>query len=346
MGKNEKKSNNISTSILQHPDATLLLVDSIKKYFPIKGGFGRAHKWLKAVDGISFELKRDSVFAIVGESGCGKSTVARLILKLLHLDDGRIFFKAEDISNIKGDSLKKFRKSVQIVFQDPFASLNPRMRVIDTLSEPFKIHDIAKRNEIKDRVIHLLKKVGLTADSLYKYPHEFSGGQRQRICIARALTVSPELIVADEPLSALDVSIQAQILNLFQDIKRESSISFVFISHDLKVVRYFSDEVGVMYLGRIIEKAKTEELFESPKHPYTKLLLASAPKIRFKEKETIGLEDRKISTSYMSTDPPSPMDIPQGCPFHPRCPERLDICDKEAPELKNIENRSVACHLY
>jgi len=325
----------------------LLIVDTIKKYFPIKSGFGKTNKWLKAVDGVSFELKSDSVFAIVGESGCGKSTVARLLLKLLPLDDGKIFFKAEDISNIKGDSLKKFRKSMQIVFQDPFASLNPRMRVIDTLSEPFKIHGMAKRNEIKDKVVHLLEKVGLTSDSLYKYPHEFSGGQRQRICIARALTVSPELIVADEPLSALDVSIQAQILNLFQDIKRESSISFVFISHDLKVVRYFSDEVGVMYLGRIVEKAKTEELFEFPRHPYTRLLLASAPKIRFKEdKKTRGLEDRKISDSYSSGDMPGPVDMPQGCPFHPRCPERFDICGKEIPELKDIGNRSVACHLY
>ena len=325
----------------------LLIVDTIKKYFPIKSGFGKTNKWLKAVDGVSFELKSDSVFAIVGESGCGKSTVARLLLKLLPLDDGKIFFKAEDISNIKGDSLKKFRKSMQIVFQDPFASLNPRMRVIDTLSEPFKIHGMAKRNEIKDKVVHLLEKVGLTSDSLYKYPHEFSGGQRQRICIARALTVSPELIVADEPLSALDVSIQAQILNLFQDIKRESSISFVFISHDLKVVRYFSDEVGVMYLGRIVEKAKTEELFEFPRHPYTRLLLASAPKIRFKEdKKTRGLEDRKILDSYSSGDMPGPVDMPQGCPFHPRCPERFDICGKEIPELKDIGNRSVACHLY
>ncbi len=325
----------------------LLIVESIKKYFPIKSGFGMTHKWLKAVDGVSFELKRDSVFAIVGESGCGKSTVARLLLKLLPLDSGKIFFKGEDISNIKGDALKKFRKSIQIVFQDPFASLNPRMRVFDTLSEPFKIHNMVKRNEIKDRVVNLLEKVGLTHESLYKYPHEFSGGQRQRICIARALTVSPELIVADEPLSALDVSIQAQILNLFQDIKREYSMSFVFISHDLKVVRYFSDVVGVMYLGKIVERSKTEDLFEYPMHPYTRLLLASAPKIRFKEDTRAREQKGKEIPSYQFIgDIPSPVNIPDGCPFHPRCPERFNICDKVIPELRDIGNRAVACHLY
>lgn len=331
----------ISNSELQTPNSELLLnVDSIKKYFPVKGGgLGKPHRWLKAVDGVSFGVKKDSVFAIVGESGCGKSTIARLVLKLLQLTEGKIFFKSEDISNLDGDALRKFRRSVQIVFQDPFASLNPRMRIIDALSEPFKIHRIIPKNEIKNRVVHLLEKVGLNADALNRYPHEFSGGQRQRICIARALTVSPELIVADEPLSALDVSIQAQILNLLQDIKRESGIALIFISHDLKVVHYLSDEVAVMYLGRIVEKAKTEDLFSAPKHPYTELLLASAPKIRVE-----GQGSRVKGQE--SGDVPSPINIPSGCLFHPRCPERFDICDKAVPELRDIGGRLVSCHLY
>jgi ABC-type oligopeptide transport system ATPase subunit len=259
----------------------LLTVDSIRKYFPTKSGFGATGKWVKAVDGVSFEVGKDSVFAIVGESGCGKSTVARMILKLLTPTEGTIRFKGENIAGFNGAALKQFRRSVQIVFQDPFASLNPRMRVLDTLSEPLKIHNILPKRAITDRVIQLLEQVGLNKDALYRYPHEFSGGQRQRICIARALALSPELIIADEPLSALDVSIQAQILNLFQEIRKTSAISFILISHDLKVVRYFSDEVAVMHLGKIVEQAKTEDLFRSPAHPYTELLLSSAPKIKY-----------------------------------------------------------------
>jgi len=259
----------------------LLVVDSIKKHFPIKSTSGEDGKWLKAVDGINFEVNNNSVFAIVGESGCGKSTVARMILKLLKPTEGRILFKGENIDGFSGVRLKCFRRSVQIVFQDPFASLNPRMRVIDTLSEPLKIHKILPGNDIKGRVVQLLEQVGLSNDALYRYPHEFSGGQRQRICIARALALSPELIIADEPLSALDVSIQAQILNLFHEIRKTSAIAFILISHDLRVVRYFSDEVAVMHSGKIVEQAKTEDLFNSPGHPYTKLLLSSAPKLKY-----------------------------------------------------------------
>lgn len=333
----------------------ILRVDTIKKYFPVKSGFGKPRKWLKAVDGVSFKVQSGRVFAIVGESGCGKSTVARLALKLLSLTDGRIFFKGQDIANIGGEKLRDFRRSVQIIFQDPFASLNPRMKIMDMLSEPLKIHKIVPKKEIKDKMVDLLQKVGLTPDALSKYPHEFSGGQRQRVCIARALTVSPKLIVADEPLSALDVSIQAQIINLLQDIKKELAISLIFISHDLKVVNYLSDEVVVMYLGKIIEQAKTEDLFQTPKHPYTNLLLLSAPKLtKRRNSETQRHRDPDINSVYHDlggkledkTEPPSPVDIPSGCPFHPRCPRRFGICDKVVPELKDVGSRLVSCHLY
>ena len=257
----------------------LLSVKALKKYFPVKKKLAGEPLWLKAVDGIDFSIEKDKVFALVGESGCGKSTVARLVLKLMKPTSGEILFEGRDIFALKGDSLKAFRKSVQIIFQDPFASLNPRRTVFDTISEPLKIHRIVDKKYFKDASAELLKKVGLGADVMNRYPHEFSGGQRQRICIARALAVNPKLIVADEPLSALDVSIQAQILNLLQKLREETKITFLFISHDLKIVHYFSDTVAVMYLGRIVEYAKTEDLFKNPMHPYTDILLASAPRI-------------------------------------------------------------------
>lgn len=321
----------------------LLWAESIKKYFPTKKGIV-GHEWLKAVDGVSFSIKRNRVFSLVGESGSGKSTVAKLLLRLIPLTDGKIFFKGEDISTLRGERLKEFRRGVQIIFQDPFASLNPRMRVLDILSEPFKIHRNIPKAKIKDEVNLLLHKVGLTAEGIYKYPHEFSGGQRQRICIARALSLSPELIVADEPLSALDVSVQAQIINLFLEIKRQTEISLFFISHDLRVVRYLSDEVAVMYAGKIVELAETEEIFEKPRHPYTRLLLSSVPKIRFKEdqkeiKKRLDLEGLDVKKEEAQS-------LISGCLFYPRCPEKLDICKKENPGFKNIGNSYVSCHRY
>jgi len=316
----------------------LLRADSLKKHFPVKKSFGVLPRWVKAVDGVSFSIEEDKIFALVGESGCGKSTVARLVLSLITPTSGKIFFGDKDISGLKGDNLKAFRRSTQIIFQDPFASLNPRKTVFDTLSEPLKIHRIVERRNLKSRCSELLSKVGLDSDIINRYPHEFSGGQRQRICIARALAVNPKLIVADEPLSALDVSIQAQIINLLQELKRETRIAFLFISHDLRVVHYFSDEVGVMYLGKIVEHAKTEDLFREPLHPYTVILLASAPSITTPAAPTRRAKDIGEVSSAIN--------IPQGCPFHPRCPKRFEPCDNIVPELKEAKGRLVSCHLW
>jgi len=333
--------NNPSNMPEHRNEDPLLSVSDIRKYYQVKTNFGASNKWHRAVDGVSFNIRKGNVFAVVGESGCGKSTVARLILRLLEPTSGDIYFKGRAISSLKGEDLRRFRRSVQIIFQDPFASLNPRMRIIDALSEPYKIHKLASRSELSGRVVELLSKVGLNEDALAKYPHEFSGGQRQRICIARTLAVSPELIVADEPLSALDVSIQAQILNLLQSIRQDSGISMIFISHDLRVVRYISDEIAVMYLGKIVELGKTEDIFSAPKHPYTELLLSSAPKLKYRIKYDIGMF-KKISDSG---DIPNAADIPPGCPFHPRCSKMIGPCETLCPELKTIGESSVACHL-
>ena len=325
----------------------LLSVRALKKYFPVKKSperLGSESLWLKAVDGIDFSMEKDKVLALVGESGCGKSTAARLILRLMKPTAGEVLFEGRDIFTLKGDSLKAFRKSVQIIFQDPFASLNPRRTVFDTISEPLKIHSIVKRKDLRDASAELIKKVGLGTDIMNRYPHEFSGGQRQRICIARALAVNPKLIVADEPLSALDVSIQAQILNLLQKLREETKITFLFISHDLKIVNYFSDTVGVMYLGKIVEYAKTEDLFKEPLHPYTELLLASAPKISHSPPPQAI--PRFTDSPKDTGEIPSPIHIPSGCPFHPRCPKRFNPCDKIAPELKEAKGRLVSCHLW
>jgi oligopeptide transport system ATP-binding protein len=317
----------------------ILKVNSLRKYFPVKKGFMTKPMIVKAVDGIDFSIDEDKIFALVGESGCGKSTVARLVLGLIPPTSGEVLFQSMNVFRLNGGSMKDFRKSVQIIFQDPFASLNPRKSIMDTISEPLKIHRIVEKNRLKDKVIGLINKVGLAPDLLYRYPHELSGGQRQRICIARALAVSPKVIVADEPLSALDVSIQAQILNLLQELKREYRLSFLFISHDLKVVHYFSDTIGVMYLGKIVEHAETEELFKEPFHPYTEVLLSSAPVI-----PTLRIAHR--AQRRIQGEVPSPIDIPPGCPFHPRCPKKFEPCDKIVPKLREARGRLVSCHLF
>ncbi len=334
----------------------LLNVQGLTKHFVMRTSLGGKRQLLKAVDGVDFSIHDDKVMAIVGESGCGKSTVARLVLRLIDPTSGIVTFRGRDVFRLDKSEIKAFRKSAQIIFQDPFASLNPRRTVYDTVSEPLIIHGLSPRSEMRGIVSEILGKVGLGPDTMNRYPHEFSGGQRQRICIARALAVSPELIIADEPLSALDVSIQAQILNLLQDLRRSSKITFLFISHDLRVVQYFSDMVGVMYLGKIVEHATTENLFARPFHPYTEVLLTSAPQITFSE-ELSGTMDEtreKASSSdarYSSRagvlgDVPSPIHIPSGCPFHPRCPKRFDLCDRVVPELKEKDGRLVSCHLW
>ncbi len=312
----------------------LLDVRGLAKHFPVKRSALSRQEWLRAVDEVDFSVERDRVFSLVGESGCGKSTVARLVLRLLGPTSGEVDFKGRNVFAMDREEVKAFRRSAQIIFQDPFASLNPRRTVFETLAEPLKIHGLAAGPELKDRVTELLLRVGLR-DVLHRYPHEFSGGQRQRICIARALAVSPELIVADEPLSALDVSVQAQIMNLLLKLKEETGISYLFISHDLRVVEYLSDEVAVMYLGKIIERGPAEDLFREPLHPYTVMLLSSAPVI------APGGKRRAVAGGEI----PSPLDIPPGCPFHPRCARRFEPCDKIVPELKAESGRPVACHL-
>lgn len=310
-------------------------VIKLKKYFPIKKSIFSDIEWLKAVDDVTFSISEGKVLSLVGESGSGKSTVAMLILRLINPTSGKILFKGKDIFKLKGESLKEFRKKVQIIFQDPFASLNPRMTVYNIISEPLKIHNIVKKELIMENCLSLLKNVGLDPDILNRYPHEFSGGQRQRICIARAIALSPEVLIADEPLSSLDVSIQAQILTLIQELQKKLKLSMLFISHDLNVVRYISDEVVVMYLGKIVEYASAEDLFNNPLHPYTIELLSSIPGIRSPLKKYIFKEE------YVS-------ELPQnikGCVFYPRCNSRLDICKSEEPELKVKNNRLIACHL-
>lgn len=319
--------------------STLLAVKELKKYFPIRSGvLNRTKGYVKAVDDVSFNVEEGETLGIVGESGCGKSTTGRAILRLIEPTGGEVIFQGKKISRLKGDELRKMRRDMQIVFQDPYASLNPRMTIGTILEEPLKIHGLTSKAERREQVKELLEIVGLSEHHYGSYPHEFSGGQRQRIGIARALITKPKLIVADEPVSALDVSIQSQILNLMKDLQEQFKLTYLFISHDLSVVRHISDRVGVMYLGRMVELAPKRKLYEYPQHPYTQALLSAVP----------HPDPRKIRERIiLSGDVPSPANPPAGCAFHTRCHACMEICKTERPELKQIsDGHWVACHLY
>jgi oligopeptide/dipeptide ABC transporter ATP-binding protein len=314
----------------------LLAINNLYKTFPIKSGFGRTLA-ATAVDGVTLSVARGEAVGLVGESGCGKSTLGRLALRLLEPTSGSVSFDGKDLNSLDKPELRELRKKMQIIFQDPFASLNPRMRIQEIITEPLVIHGLAKDNELGERGAALLEKVGLPVDALRRYPHEFSGGQRQRIGIARALASGPSFIVADEPVSALDVSVQAQIINLLEDLRAELNLSFLFIAHDLNIVRHFSNRVAVMYLGKIVEIAPAEEIYKNPSHPYTEALLADIP-----------VADPLVKKKHilLKGDIPSPTHIPSGCRFHTRCIYRFEPCDKTVPKTTDLgNNHFVDCHL-
>ncbi|MCM3161701.1 dipeptide ABC transporter ATP-binding protein [Metabacillus litoralis] len=316
----------------------LLQVNGLKKYFPINGGLlGKKQGEVKAVDDLSFFVKKGETLGIVGESGCGKSTTGRLLMRLIEASDGSIIFEDKDLRNLSKTELRKTRRDIQMVFQDPYASLNPRHSIEKILEEPLIVHGIGSKEERKKRVQEMLEIVGLSSYHARRYPHQFSGGQRQRIGIAKALMTKPKLIIADEPVSALDVSIQAQVLNLMKDIQNEFQLTYIFIAHDLGVVRHISDRVGVMYLGRLIELSDSEELYTNPMHPYTQALLSAVP---------IADPENNRERITITGEIPSPSNPPAGCAFHTRCSECMDICKTTRPEYKNINGHFVACHLY
>jgi oligopeptide transport system ATP-binding protein len=318
-----------SPGAAQTGSGPLLEVRNLAKYFPVRSGvLGGTAQRVHAVDGVSFRVDEGEVLGLVGESGCGKSTMARLILRLIEPTTGEVRFKGEDLVSASPRRLKALRRHFQMIFQDPYASLNPRMRISAILEEPLIIHRLGTKADRAAQVRSLLTKVGLQEDVLDRYPHEFSGGQRQRVGIARALILHPQLIVADEPVSSLDVSIQAQIVNLLQDLQVDYRLSLIFIAHDLMMVRHISDRVAVMYLGRIVELAPVEGLFRRAKHPYTEALLAAIP---------VPDPEIKHDTLLLEGDPPSPIDLPKGCRFYSRCPRRVPECLQEDPPLLEIE---------
>ncbi len=317
----------------------ILKVERLKTYFSVGGGLFAKHQTVKAVNDVSFEVGVNETFGLVGESGCGKSTLGRTIVKIYEPTAGRIEFMGKDIVNLKGKELKDFRKDAQMIFQDPYASLNARMTVGEIIKEPMDIHSIGTEKEKIEKVSELLETVGLKPDHIRRYPHEFSGGQRQRISIARTLALNPKFIVCDEPISALDVSIQAQIINLLEKIQDERKISYLFIAHDLGAVKHISDRIGAMYLGSLVEIGESGELYHNPKHPYTKALLSAIP-----IPDPRKMKNRK--PMQLDGEIPTPLNIPTGCPFRTRCPEAMKICAEEKPMLKNVGDSLVACHLY
>jgi len=317
----------------------LLEVKELKKYFPVRPGIlSRRRGTVRAVDGVSFSVRRGETLGLVGESGCGKTTLGRTILRLVEPTSGSVLFEGKDITRLPAGEMRTLRRQMQMVFQDPYSSLNPRMTVGAAIEEGLLVHRLLPRSERKARVAELLELVGMRPEAATKYPHEFSGGQRQRVGIARALALFPKLIVADEPVSSLDVSIQAQILNLLMDIQERFGLTYVFISHDLSVVEHISDRVAVMYLGKIVETGPAERLFQNPLHPYTRVLLLSVP---------LPHPRSKAKRPLVPGDVPSALSPPGGCPFHPRCPSAMEICRSVFPAAKEMEDgHCVACHLY
>lgn len=315
----------------------LLEVENLVKYFPVRTGvFSRISAWVKAVDIVTFNIKKGETLGLVGESGCGKTTTGRCVIRLIEPTSGKVKYNGEDLLSTTSERLLELRKEMQIIFQDPFASLNPRMNVGRIIGEGMAIQKKYSKSEIQDRVINLLKRVGLEVDHMKRYPHEFSGGQRQRIGIARALAVNPKFIICDEPVSALDVSIQSQILNLLDELQEEFGLTYLFIAHDLSVVEHVSRRVAVMYLGKIVEIAFRDEFYENPLHPYTEALLSA-----------VTIPDPRVKTKriILKGDVPNPVNVPPGCNFHPRCMYRKDICSKEIPTLRDMgEEHKVACH--
>lgn len=312
-------------------------VENLTKYFPLKKQWMSEKKYVKAVDGISFDIYDGETLALVGESGCGKSTIGRTLMRLLEATSGKVFFQDQDIFSLSKDNIRKLRKNMQIVFQDPFGSLNPRMKIKEIIAEPLHAHGIGNRKDRIKRVKELLEIVGLNSELIDRYPHEFSGGQRQRISIARALAINPKLIVCDEAVSALDVSIQSQILNLLEDLQEEFGLTYLFISHNLSVVNHIADRVGVMYLGKLMELGEVDHIYNRPMHPYTEALLSAIPSPEpGRQKERIVLEG----------DVPSPSSPPQGCRFHTRCPYAEAKCGEVEPEFRELEpGHWIACHL-
>ncbi|WP_236897965.1 MULTISPECIES: ABC transporter ATP-binding protein [Clostridium] len=317
----------------------LIEVKDLKKYFPVKNGITK-NNFIKAVDGVSFYIRRGETFGLVGESGCGKSTLGRTITRLYDVTSGDIFFEENNIAKLRKKQMKQYYKKIQTIFQDPYSSLNPYMNVKELIEEPLTLHTGLNKLERKEKIENLLEMVGLKKDDMDKFPHEFSGGQCQRIGIARAISTNPDFVLCDEPISALDVSIQAQIVNMLEDLQKEMGLTYLFVAHDLSMVKHISDRIGVMYLGSIVEVGKSDDLYKNPLHPYTKGLLSSIP-------IADPIKARESNLNIIKGDIPSPMNIPSGCRFHTRCPYAKPICSKVQPIEKEIgADHMVACHLY